>query len=67
MIITEQFDAQRTLTYSDRGVYIRQLETGNEYESALDYTPHTYAETDRVINDDIDDAEALSILLGGAE
>lgn len=36
---------------SDKGVYIRQVETGREYSSAVDVIPckYTYEETDRVI------------------
>ena len=56
MIKVEQLDERRTLTYSDRNVWIRQLETGNEYMSAIDYIPHTYEETEREI-DDTDEAE----------
>ena len=68
MIIVEQLDKRRTLTYSDKGVWIRQLETGNEYISAIDYVPHTYEETDREIEDEeISNEEALDILMGGAE
>jgi hypothetical protein len=36
---------------SDRGVYLRQVETGREYSSAVDVLPcrYTYEETDKVI------------------
>ena len=36
---------------SDSGKYIRQVETGREYSSAVDVIPcrYTYEETDRVI------------------
>lgn len=68
MIKIEQLDERRTLTYSDRGVWIRQIETGNEYISAIDYVPHSYEETDREIEDEeISNEEALDILMGGAE
>ena len=67
MIITEQLDERRTFTYSDKNVYIRQLETGKEYQNAIDYVPHTYEETDREIEDEeIIDEDALNILLGGS-
>lgn len=51
MIITEQLEHNRELRYSDKNVYIKQLETGLEYESAVDVTPckYTYEETDRKI------------------
>lgn len=68
MIVVEQLSNGRTLTYSDANKWIRQIETGKEYESAIDYVPHTYEETDREIESpEVDDSEALEILLGGAE
>lgn len=38
-------------TYSDEGYYIRQIDTGRVYTSAIDVenTPHTYEETDILI------------------
>lgn len=38
-------------TYSDVGFYIRQVETGVEYEEAIDVenAPYTYEETDKLI------------------
>ncbi len=44
-------------TYSDKGCYIVQEQTGIEYEDAVDRvnSPYTYAETDKPI---IDIAEA---------
>lgn len=38
-------------TYSDKGVYILQNETGVEYSEAIDIegTPYTYTETDKPI------------------
>ena len=38
---------------SDRGVYIRQKETGREYSSAVDTLPcrFTYEETEKVIEE----------------
>lgn len=66
MIITEQLDERRTFTYSDKNKWIRQLETGNLYESAVDYVPHTYEETDISIQlPESDPEEILEILLGG--
>ena len=39
---------------SDRGVYIRQTETGREYSSAVDILPcrYTYEETDKIIGEE---------------
>lgn len=40
-------------TYSDKGVYIVQNETGTEYDEAIDVenAPYTYSETDKPIED----------------
>ena len=48
MIATEYTDDGRIRHYSDEGYYIRQVETGNMYEDAVDYIPcrYTYEETD---------------------
>ncbi len=37
--------------HSDKGVYIRQVETGIEYDKAIDKEPcpYTYVETDKPI------------------
>lgn len=53
-IITENIKVgERTLIkhQSDRGKYIRQVETGKEYASAVDVIPcrYTYEETDKEI------------------
>lgn len=39
------------ITYSDSNVYIRQIETGVEYNEAIDVenAPYTYEETDKAI------------------
>ena len=38
-------------TYSDKDLYIKQIETGAEYAEAIDVenAPYTYAETDKKI------------------
>lgn len=38
-------------SYSDEGYFIRQVETGNVYEEAIDVdgAPYTYEETDELI------------------
>lgn len=38
-------------SYSDEGYFIRQVETGNVYEEAIDVedAPYTYEETDKLI------------------
>lgn len=52
-------------TYSDQDLMIRQVETGNVFESAVDVegAPYTYKETDQVI--EISAEEALAIITGG--
>lgn len=53
-------------TYSDTGYYITQIETGAEYGEAIDPegSNRTYAETDRMVDEPLTDAEALSIIMG---
>lgn len=57
--------------YSDRGMVMRQVETGNEYDDAWDIVPcpYTYEETDKPIEQDeeADFSEAGRILLGVEE
>lgn len=38
-------------SYSNQGMYIKQVQTGNKYESAIDIedSPYTYMETDEPI------------------
>lgn len=50
MIVTETID-DRIRHYSDRGMKIRQVETGKLYEDAVDIVPcpYTYVETDEPI------------------
>lgn len=68
MIQTEMI-GERILHYSDRNMKIRQIETGKLYEDAIDVMPckYTYEETDIPIpieDEEIDDSEALNIILG---
>jgi len=54
----KHYDQERR--YSDKGVYLRQIESGYDgYESAVDYIPcrYTYEETDEPI-DPVDPTEA---------
>lgn len=55
MIVTEMI-GDRIRHYSDRGMKIRQVETGKLYEDAVDIVPcpYTYEETDEPI-EDVDD------------
>lgn len=48
MIITEIYAEKYLHTYSDQKLMIRQNETGNIYEDAIDRVPckFTYSETD---------------------
>jgi hypothetical protein len=38
-------------TYSNKGLYVKQIETGTEYSEAIDVenAPYTYVETDKKI------------------
>lgn len=51
MIKVEYIKDKLVRHYSDRGMYIRQVETGLEYEEAIDVIPckYTYEETDEKI------------------
>ncbi len=68
MIIEELVEeGARVRHYSDNYMMIRQIETGNLYEDAVDYIPciYTYEETDQPIEEDeISDSEALRIITG---
>lgn len=54
-------------SYSDSGFVIRQVETGDEYEDALDPEEFhvEYIETDIPIDGDTSDMELLNIILYG--
>lgn len=71
MIITEVI-GDRIRSYSDRGMKLRQVETGILYDDAVDMpNKYTYEETDILIEPneitDADKAEAYDILIGEAE
>lgn len=54
-------------TYSDKSLMIRQVETGIEYDEAVDVetSNYTYVETDKpCAGDDITDEEAFDIIMG---
>lgn len=56
--------------WSDLGVKLRQTETGELFNDAVDLMPcdFTYEETDIPTDDDeLDAEEALAIITGGAE
>ena len=48
MIVEEKFSENLIRHYSDKGLKIKQLETGLVYEEAIDLIPcqYTYGETD---------------------
>lgn len=56
----------RIRTWSDRGVMIRQMDTGILYEEAIDVPGlHMYEETDvEISEEEIPDSKAISIILG---
>lgn len=61
MIIEELIGTDLIKRYSDQGVCIRQIETGNIYSEAIDLraAPYTYEETDIPIEpDDLDEPES---------
>ena len=71
MIIIEKVELNgREFTHTHSDAYrIRQVETGNIYDSADDIEPchYTYEETDEALPvEEIDDATALGIITGGA-
>lgn len=51
MIVQEKINERLVRHYSDKGVYIRQLQTGIEYSEAVDVIPcrYNYVETDKPI------------------
>ena len=68
MIIVENISEKRERRYSDEGFKIRQIETGNVYEDAVDIVPcpYTYEETDELINSEpMDPQAALDMIFGG--
>lgn len=66
MIVRERLQDGRMLTYSDSGKWIRQDDTGIEYETAVDTVDHTYTETNRDIESaEVDPVEGMEILFGG--
>lgn len=68
MIRTEILENNRIRHYSDLGYTIRQIETGNFYEDAVDILPciYTYEESDELIpSSEIEPEEALNIITGG--
>ncbi len=72
MIVQERFRLEEdgwvfVKTYSDAGMMIRQDETGDVYEEAIDpeQAGRTYTEMDIPVEDDADAEEIVSILIGG--
>lgn len=69
MIITEYIEIEnRERRYSDLNMKIRQVETGNLYEDAVDVIPcpYTYEETDiPVEGNELSAQDALDIIFGG--
>jgi len=71
MIKTEMVETDmpepRIRHYSDKGMMIRQIETGVLYEDAVDYIPcaYTYEETELPIEGELTSDQILDILFGG--
>lgn len=53
MVMEEILNERLVRHYSDKGMYIRQVETGIEYSDAVDLIPcrYTYEETDKLIEE----------------
>lgn len=51
MIVEEKLNEQLIRHYSDKGVKLKQVETGFVYDEAIDLIPceYTYEETDEII------------------
>ena len=72
-VIEQILDEYNVLHYSDRGMKIRQVETGFLFDDAGDFIPcaYTYEETDIPVDslvepeEEIEDSEALGIITGG--
>lgn len=77
MVITEYFKTRKDgvklyRTYSDKNYKILRVETGIQYDEAIDIenAPYTYEETDvlvKMVYKEEQYAEAARILLGEAE
>lgn len=54
---SEKYNENMYRTYSDKGYFIKQIETGNIYEEAIDLESKrfTYEETDIPIVEEIDE------------
>ena len=69
MIVVEYIQSEnRERRYSNQNFKIRQIETGNIYEDAVDIIPcpYTYEETDEPIESpELDPQEALDTIFGG--
>lgn len=60
MIVTEFYNTRKDgvnlyKTYSDKNLYIKQIETGAEYSEAIDIegAGYTYEETDTLIEEEL--------------
>lgn len=68
MIVSEQINDALVRHYSDSGMMIKQVETGNLYSAAVDVVPcrYSYEETDTPVPDtELSAEEALKIIVGG--
>lgn len=70
MMIEQKINDTLVRHYSDAGMMIRQVETGNLYSDAVDVVPcrYSYEETDTPVEQTTEDlqdaAQAAKILLG---
>lgn len=69
-VLVEQVSEMCVRHYSDQGFKLRQVETGELFDDAIDVIPcqFTYVETTEPAEEpEIDDAEALRIITGETE
>lgn len=69
-ILSEMISEDCIRHYSDLGVKLRQIETGEIFPDAVDVIPcqFTYEETDKPLDDEeIEDDEAFKIIMGEAD
>lgn len=69
-VLSEMVSEMCIRHYSDLGLKLRQIETGEIFPDAVDVVPcqFTYEETDDPLDDEeIEDGEAFKIIMGGAD
>ena len=72
MIIVETLEGgRRERRYSDQGMKLLQVQTGNKYDDAVDVVPckYDYTETDEPVDEEepLEAQEALDMIFGGGD